>query len=439
MPTLKWCIENASEDSYVVEGLERFREDKTPAGVPSNIYDEYMEGILENVRILPINSDPVRKDGDGDSYEDPYDMKPLNKKNNGEWVDIFTEENWKFYQIYNKIENKEIFTDEEIQTFLQMKEKITLIQQSLEHLGYLDMEDNSYGTFGGSTRCALQLYQLNHGFEPLKYGEKGIDINTYSDLVNNAVNHDFVIEDSDAEIGSKEQIYDYYAKEYGLKETYYDVRKVVELPLDSKLLNAGVTVVERYVENDIQREKEEIYYEDYYIYDYTEMLDNVLYYGAKEFHDKHYICGAKNNKNDEEQKDNDNVVCTYDDSEYYCVRIGDQKLWVYNSVKNNAKYDIKIKARWDDWMDIIGEDIYYYGSRFPFLFYGYVRDAEGFGNILYGSSGNAGGYELKLLTQLGSLYSFATELSFDNNEDRENITIGYLIYESKKREYGYLH
>lgn len=39
---------------------------------------------------------------------------------------------------------------------------VTLIQQCLEYLGYLDMGGNPYGKFGGATSSATQLYQVNH-------------------------------------------------------------------------------------------------------------------------------------------------------------------------------------------------------------------------------------------------------------------------------------
>ncbi len=435
LPTLLECIENAFEKSYVVEGLERFKEDRTSGGVPSNIYDEYMNHILKNTYILPIHSDPVRMDGDNDGYEDSYDMKPLNRYNNGKVMHIFSKENMALYDRYLKNKyNRGLFSDGEIVICMELNEKITLLQQCLEYLGYLKMknekgENISYGNFGGATRCALQLYQLNHGFDPIKYGEREIDINTYSDLVNNAINHGF--KQSTIGITDKEKIYLEYVDNYQLNKKYYAERQVIQPPLCSEYVNAGITVTERFIEGDIQRKKEQKQFEDYYIYNYTNLLEKILYYGALEFHQKHYICGQK--------YDSQKNQIQYEDSELCCEREGNHYEWVALSVKNNAKYDIKVKERWDDWMRFLGEDISYFGSRFQFLFYGYVIDAEGYGNFLYGMVGNAGGYSEKELINFGSLYSFATTLSFDNKEDATNIGIGYHIYESKKKKYKFLH
>lgn len=72
LPTLKYCVENYSEDSYVIAGLERFKSDVTQHGVPSNIYDEYFDNIMVNTDILPIHSHPRRVDTDGDGILDGY-------------------------------------------------------------------------------------------------------------------------------------------------------------------------------------------------------------------------------------------------------------------------------------------------------------------------------------------------------------------------------
>ncbi len=72
LPTLLYCVENYSEDSYVVVGLERFKKDVTQHGVPSNIYEEYIRHVMANTQILPIHSHPRRVDTDGDGILDFY-------------------------------------------------------------------------------------------------------------------------------------------------------------------------------------------------------------------------------------------------------------------------------------------------------------------------------------------------------------------------------
>ena len=57
-------MENYSEDSYVIAGLERFKRNVTQHGVPSNIYEEYIRHVMETTQILPIYSHPRRADTD---------------------------------------------------------------------------------------------------------------------------------------------------------------------------------------------------------------------------------------------------------------------------------------------------------------------------------------------------------------------------------------
>ncbi len=77
LPSLKYCIDNASEKSYVVDGLSRFKADNTPAGMPSGIYEMFMEKLLESTYVLPIHSSPVDIDGDCDRIKDIYDVNDL--------------------------------------------------------------------------------------------------------------------------------------------------------------------------------------------------------------------------------------------------------------------------------------------------------------------------------------------------------------------------
>ncbi len=72
LPSLLYCIENYAEDSYVIKGLERFKQDilDNASGVPTSIYDQYIENILRGISILPIHSNPVAADSDADGIGD---------------------------------------------------------------------------------------------------------------------------------------------------------------------------------------------------------------------------------------------------------------------------------------------------------------------------------------------------------------------------------
>jgi hypothetical protein len=71
LPTFEYCYDYLKEtDLYlgVKDGFERF--------FTTGTYNE-----IRSIRILPINSDPVSKDGDGDGYDDYYEVSNYHKSN----------------------------------------------------------------------------------------------------------------------------------------------------------------------------------------------------------------------------------------------------------------------------------------------------------------------------------------------------------------------
>ena len=66
LPTVQECIGYKKELTYVENGLKRLQT------LPGNVYSE-----LITKRILPINSDPLSIDGDGDGSTDDIDIYPL--------------------------------------------------------------------------------------------------------------------------------------------------------------------------------------------------------------------------------------------------------------------------------------------------------------------------------------------------------------------------
>ena len=65
LPTIQECI-NFAEKPYAEEGLARFKSSRWTPGMPSSAY----ESILRTTYVLPIFSDPTRRDSDGDGYLD---------------------------------------------------------------------------------------------------------------------------------------------------------------------------------------------------------------------------------------------------------------------------------------------------------------------------------------------------------------------------------
>lgn len=109
-------------------------------------------------------------------------------------------------------------------------------------------------------------------------------------------------------------------------------------------------------------------------------------------------------------------------------------------MKNQAKYDIKVKEFWNKLFEIINLDsIPFFHASFPFVFKNEEINAEIFGNILFGYIGNAGGSKEYELVSGGSIYSLITDKRLDNQEDSDSIRKGYNLYEGVKHDYSYLH
>ncbi|MGN0688646.1 MAG: hypothetical protein ACI4KA_11150 [Oscillospiraceae bacterium] len=106
--------------------------------------------VNRDVYVLPIISDPTNIDTDGDGLYDSFDPVPQSTYNNGKKIELSSDE-------------------------------IDKLQRWLVYLGYLDMKGNTYGkSYGVLTSTAVNVYQLNHGFEL----SDTIDTNTYATIAN---------------------------------------------------------------------------------------------------------------------------------------------------------------------------------------------------------------------------------------------------------------
>jgi hypothetical protein len=76
LPTISNCLEFADK-AYAEDGLERFKSDQWVPGMPTSIFEVYLDYILNKTKILPIISDPTDVDTDGDGYTDDVDPRPL--------------------------------------------------------------------------------------------------------------------------------------------------------------------------------------------------------------------------------------------------------------------------------------------------------------------------------------------------------------------------
>ncbi|MBS4933110.1 MAG: hypothetical protein KH020_17710 [Clostridiales bacterium] len=348
--------------------------------------------IADYVRVLKVRSDPTKADTDGDDLIDINDPIPNSTNNySSEMVAM------------NNFDN------------------VATVQKCLEFLGYLDMQNQDYGTFGGLTIGAVQLFQLNHRMfsdgNSFKCNNEiyYIDMNTYYAIIKEAQINGFVGLDIDT----------------SWFNTYYTPTTIPLEEFNASLNPDNPIIVSSVLRknyNNMSNDRVNIY-----IYDYTEVLRGILRYGAQEFHFHNYNCSPS-------YIESHSFPCqTYDNSSNKCAHVRNDYLWMILQVKNNAPYDVKTKSSWNDFMSKINVYVHFSTSSFPFLFSDRVINAEVFGNILYGFSGHAGGFSEFELEKGGSAYSFITTGSFDNTEDSTYVKYGYELYDSVSGDYSYLH
>lgn len=369
-----------------------------------------LDDFAETVRVAPFISDPASSDIDEDGLLDEWDPFPYSKYNNGDLMDALqkgrTDALDKAYE-ETPNSNSVVFSDKKLQ---ETREKVIILQKCLEYLGYLDMGGAPYGKFGGASKSAVMLYQVNHRMYRESIVEAlGVDEATYYSIIKSAVREGYHIDEEEEEKAAN-YFYDGYMPRSVKPESseYYEV-----------------------VESERSSERETIY-----TYDFTAVLEDILRYGAQEFHFYYFLCNEPFS-----YADKDAIIYheTYDNSVNKCRLDSRDYWWLYNRVHGGAKYDIKTKKSWEELTEDVNADVPFYYNVFPFVFQGEEINAEIFGNILYGYSGNAGGFSLSELIFGGDGYSRLDSGEGDNIEDRTNIEKGYGMYENVRRDYWYIH
>lgn len=383
LPTFEKCLEVAKDRGYNV--ISEY----------NNTVPSYMHSYFYNEEILPIHSNPCDKDSDNDGLNDGYDPNSLSANN---------------------------YSSQMIA--LDNTETVTIIQKCLEYLGYLDMQNQAYGTFGGLSIAATQLFQLNHrtfsdgiSFKKDSNDSYFIDLNTYYAILLEAKNNGFtdLVEDIV-----------WFNENYTPKT----------MPLEE--FNASLNPNNPVLISSVKRsdfDKDNVYNDkvDIYVYDYTPILNGILRYGAQEFHFHYYSCNPS-------PVESLNYPCQkYDNTSKKCARLTGDYFWMIGQVKNNAPYDVKTSGSWNNFMKKVNANIRFSTSSFPFLYSDIIINAEIFGNILFGYAGHAGGFTKKELESGGSLYSFVTTGEFDNTEDSTYVRYGYDLYNNVIKDYDYIH
>lgn len=326
---------------------------------------------------LPILSDPTEVDSDGDKLMDINDVNPLSQSNYSKYL-------------INVAKSK----------------KTEALQRSLEYLGYFDLpKGEQYGTCGGLTSAAIQLFQLNHRmfeaeksfkFLPSYYpGDTYyIDTNTYYAIIKEALDNGYSNYPSNL------------SHEFDLSD--YDRQyKPKSIPLEE--FNASLNPDNPVIISSVLRKNVSEAYSNtdkvnIYVYDYTPVVDAMLLQGAQIFHFHHYKCNCGTPNTLQPYLS----YVTYSDSKARCGLCYSDYPWMISQVKNNALFDVKTKNSWNTFMSNLNADIHFYTSSFLFMYKNEIINAEILGNILFGFAGHAGGYSKSELLNGGSLYSYFT-------------------------------
>ena len=185
--------------------------------------------------VLPIVSDPMSADGDGDWIRDNLDPKPLK----GDPNDI----------------SSDLSSD-----------LLGQLQDWLVSLGYLDMLDNPYGvSYGVLTHTAVNLYRLNHGMALTE--EKTLDRETFALIANDYFNR---FDDGQSR---------YYSILPNSAAAYRSYVPHTKPTLSKEYADLGITVTlmsNKDIKSDCNRYGVSVPEKNLYFYDYTIPISNTL-------------------------------------------------------------------------------------------------------------------------------------------------------------------
>ena len=405
LPTYGECVDIKSELTYVERGFNRFDD----VLITDSNFINY---VKNTVRVLPIISDPTSPDGDWDGLEDIFDPVLLSDNNNGQVAIWFTSERWSNLERYNSVtelyndptlshgENSVEFYYKEYDVnpdhALDTIDNIVLLQKCLEYLKLLDMHEyNSngelikvpYGTFGGKTISAVQLFQINYGFKPINNNTKDVDYNTLQTIINVAINNGFDLSDSNSTAEEKYIRFNKLDSDDNNYKKYYSYIPTVVPKLSIEQAKEGIRIYK-----DVSTD----YYDVLYYYDYTVPLDKLIDELSLETTLWHLFSGPE-----------------------YANLIA-----FYLKVNHGEDWDVKVQSSWEKTIP----NIKYYSQKFNFAFNDLIFTSEDLGNFIYGCTGCGCGFSLELLL-LGSDFASHTGNSIESNDDLQFIKAGYDYYD----------
>ena len=255
--------------------------------------------------------------------------------------------------------------------------KLAVLQRNLRELGYLTISDDMLGIdYGGSTKAAVQLFQMNYGL-PIDGTE--VDSDLFLKIANVAINKKYqnlsvanraasyrmqvsLVGQIDHPDVKRDEIYDYY------EEFECEILPVENLDnvLDTMTGNVSASMVDG------------IWY-----LDYTSVINNTLSQRKQEFFD-HRL-----QTYEEFVNENKFWIFTPSYDSYLSMPVAHEMMWFSSKVAAGKEWDLKLK---ENWTNMFGSQITYYHQAFKFLYEGEIITSEDLGNITFGYLGSAVGF-----------------------------------------------
>lgn len=170
----------------------------------------------------------------------------------------------------------------------------------------------------------------------------------------------------------------------GYNKTFFDYIPSVIPTLSIEQINNDISIY-----SDTSGKYDTIYY-----FDYTEPLKRII----------------------------SEMIKTAESFIYYPSLNGCAKFYI--NVDHGGIWDVKVRESWNKTISTI----HYYSQDFKFVYNDIIMNSENLGNYLYGCTGHATGFTLKIL-YIGSGYAASTGNTSDNQEDLNFIELGYDYYD----------
>lgn len=244
---------------------------------------------------------------------------------------------------------------------------ISEVQYLLNKLGYLQSDNDITYKFGGATKSAIQLYQLNYG---LKMDGSMIDKELYDHLVTTYLTEKGELPDG---MGNE-------------KNPRAEINQIPGVPI--------------------------IWKNGKYYYDYSIQINQFLREKSLECQEN----GVKQSY--EEYVAEQAKLGNFNPSlgGYVGVDLIDPAWWFYKKVEPGADWDLKVDSKWAKAFPSLP----YQSTKFQFVYNSQIIDSENLGNITYGYWGSACGFSADTLFLGGGFANNPLTMFTKNNGESED-------------------